>query len=306
MRRCALLAVVMAVTALGCTGAPDQALTDAAFLGKYGWTAADLLATHTVRLPDQLADEPGAFPTGFYWAYQNQLSRDIGLDFSHLAGQEVTARLYRLEEDLPDDNPGHELRAVVLRHEEKLAGAFLDRMGHFGLAGSLKGRTFAQVVNQDFGQWLEQAGVVDYDHPRYEQLTALSPAELIQAYWAAIAERRYQDAYAMLTLPARIHYLFANREPAALYNPDYGPWGLENMLSAGSPQLRGSLEVTDRIRATPELNRRVTAAVQFSATVDVTFQQVGGRDSGRNLYFITVVKEGRQAPWLLDAFASGP
>lgn len=65
--------------------------SDRDFLALNGWTIADEVSRQTVTLPERFSDTPGAYPTGVYWAYNNLLSRAVGLDFAPYAGQKVEA-----------------------------------------------------------------------------------------------------------------------------------------------------------------------------------------------------------------------
>lgn len=308
---CLLLAILVALAAGGCSlagEAPDTLAEDRVFLGGYGWTIAEQVATHTIWLPERFADAPGVFPVGFYWAYNNELSTDVGLDFSPYVGKRLTATLYRLNETLTDDNPNKEMRAVILRHGGKLVGAYLDRMGHFGFAGSLRRRTFSEVVGKPFGQWLTDAKVVDYGHPLYRELAKLTPRQLILAYYDALDRRRYERAYSMLSLNERIWYLFANRNPKALYNPGfrYNFGGLENIRKAEVRRVGMPRDMAGDIRPTPEFNRRVAQALQFPVDVDLTFAREFTGPSGPYHYFVGVVRETASAPWLVDGIGTGP
>ena len=44
----------------------------------------------------------GEYPTKIYWAYNNELSKSIGLDFSKFMGTEVWIKIYNLNEPLPE------------------------------------------------------------------------------------------------------------------------------------------------------------------------------------------------------------
>jgi hypothetical protein len=311
MRTYLSLVLTLALLLAGCTGAPTTNETllkeDAAFLKRYGWTIADRVAVHRLDLPDRFADEPGAYPVGLYWAYNNQLSKAIGLDLAPYAGKTVDATMYRVNEPLGDDNPNQEMRAVLIKRDGQLVGAYLDRMGHYGFAASLDKRTLPQITGKPFGQWLTDAGIVDWSHPFYREIANLEPADLIPRYYQLIDQQRYDEAYRLHSLPNRMGYLFPNRERTALYNGGFeDQWGgIKNMRAA---IFKGFGHTADRTGEwhPGELNRQVTGARQFLTSLDLTLRQELTSRSGPHTLFITAVKETPQAPWLLDGWGTGP
>lgn len=292
--------------AAGCSSAPSQG-SDEAFLKTHGWTVAEKVSEQTVQLPNSFTDKPGAFPIGFYWAYNNQLSKDIGLDFQPLAGKEVTATLYRLNETLADENPNRVIQAVLLHHQGKIVGAYLDRAGHTGFAASLKRRTFREIVNLPLGQWMEQAKVIDRDDPTSQVLLRLSPEQVVHTFYDALNQHQYEKAYTMLSLPHRLQYLFSNRDPGQLYNASFAATlePLENIRRAKVLQIR-PMDETGGWSDLPELNRNPHQVHRLMVNLDLTFDKVVSSNNGRTVRFITLVRESPDSPWLLDTFGTGP
>ena len=68
----------------------DQA--DLEFLEKYDWVPFFLISETTVDLPPAWIHRPGEFPEVIYWAWNNELSKDIGLDLTPYLGKNVEAR----------------------------------------------------------------------------------------------------------------------------------------------------------------------------------------------------------------------
>ena len=301
--------VVLVLVLAGCSSPTDE--TDSEFLRKAGWTVAEQVASHRVTLPERFADEPGAFPLGFYWAYNNELSKDVGLDMAPYAGKEVTAVIYRLNETLADSNPNKEMRAVVVRHEGRLAGAYLDRMGHMGFAASLKGRTLGEITRKPLGQWLEAAKVVDWGHPTYQALKKLEPEEMIRIYYGLLNSHSYEQARTMHSLQERTWYLFANRKRDEIYNAGfeanerYGG-GVRNIRAATVKNIGAPRDITREVGGITGMERQVVKAQQYGVSLDLTLARETTSRSGPHHYFINVVKEMPLAPWLLDGWGTGP
>lgn len=296
--------------ALFCTACTPQDTKpgDSEFLAGYGWTIAAEVSRQQVTLPGQFADEPGAYPVGFYWAYNNLLSKAVGLDFKPYAGQKVEAVIYRLNETLADDNPNKEMRAVLLHREGKLIGAYLDRMGHYGFAAALDRRTFAELAGMPLGQWLGAEGVVDWNHPAYRALADLDPPDLIRTYYALLDSRAYDRARQMHSLTQRVWYLFANRDPGALYNPGWDNTGgdVTNIRAALVKQIWPAPESDPAVRVTPEWNRVPVKREVWRAALDLRLAREITSRSGPHHVFIGVVQDAPEAPWLLDSWGTGP
>lgn len=94
------------------------------FLREYGWEPSFLISETTVELPSAWVHRPGDFPEVIYWAWNNELSKDIGLDLTPYLGKTVGARLYKTVETLPEIvGPNRSDGRVVVRFEGKIVGA---------------------------------------------------------------------------------------------------------------------------------------------------------------------------------------
>jgi hypothetical protein len=70
---------------------------------KYNWTIDYRIKTIKEALPSNLKHEAGEYPVKIYWAYNNELSKNIGLDYSSYLGKIVDVDIYRLREPMPED-----------------------------------------------------------------------------------------------------------------------------------------------------------------------------------------------------------
>lgn len=215
---------------------------------------------------------------------------------------------HRLNETLDDDNPNKEMRAVLLRKDGRLIGAYLDRMGHYGFAAALDRRTFAQLAGKPLGQWLADEGVVDWSHPAYKALSKLDPPALIRAYYALLDSRAYDKAREMHSLTQRVWYLFANRDPGELYNRGWDNTGgdVTNIRAAVVKQVWAAPESDPVVRAAPEWNREPFRREVWRASLELKLAREITSRSGPHHFFIGVVKEAPEAPWLLDSWGTGP
>ncbi|MBC7106776.1 MAG: DUF4830 domain-containing protein, partial [Firmicutes bacterium] len=181
---------------------------DAAFLRGHGWTPLFKIASRTVRLPAQFLHRAGDFPEAIYWAYNNELNRDLGLDLTPYLGRDVEVNLYKVLEPLPEFmHPRRRAgRAVVVKSGGQIVGAWLDAGRHYGFACSLKGRRLEAITGRTFEEWV--AGIIDYEDETERQLAAMPPEEIIRTYFGAASRRDYRLAHACETRAALTGYLF--------------------------------------------------------------------------------------------------
>ncbi len=207
------------------------------FLAEYGWSISHKIATHTERLPDSFEHKAGDFPYAIYWAYNNELSREIGLDLTPYLGMTVQASLYQLNERLPEVfRPNTTARAVVIVMENEVIGAWIDQGRYYGFACSLNKKRFEEIVDQKWGEWLVSSGVVNLANDLDNRLAKMTPEEVIEQYYISLNEHDYQLLNAVRSRRALAGDLFTNMfDEEALYNHQEDVWmitWIDNIESA--------------------------------------------------------------------------
>ncbi len=194
---------------------------DAEFLRQFGWTAAFRINTLGVTLPSQFRPAPGEYPVVLYWAHNNELNRDAGVDLTPALGRTVEVRLYKVAEPLPEfmHHRRETGRAVIVRHEGRIVGAWLDAGRHWGFACSLSGRRFGEVTGKTWDEWIP--ALIDPQDPLERELSRLSPEDLIRTYYAAVDRGDYTRAHACQSRRWLATSLFANMDNRFLYNPGF-------------------------------------------------------------------------------------
>ncbi|WP_051276212.1 DUF4829 domain-containing protein [Desulfovirgula thermocuniculi] len=273
---------------------------NAAFLKQHGWTALAKINSGTVKLPERLLHRAGEFPVVLYWAYNNELSRDVGLDLSPYLGQEVEVSLYKVAEPLPEFMGPRRWagRAVVVKSGGRIIGSWLDAGRHYGFACSLKGRRLEEVTGKTFAQWA--AGFADPGDERERKLATLSLEEVIRVYYDAVNRGDHSLAYACLTRESLTGYLFANMDNNWLYNGSYeeaSPDGIGNVRRA-------------TVLSVKEMNvfsgERDPETRNFAVEVDLQFKKLITMDSGRHTLFFTLKKEPPLGGWRIAGIGTGP
>ena len=255
-----------------------------ALLSYYGWSVKSRLAAYHLTLPATFEHAPGTFPIAIYWAYNHEFSQEIGLPLKPLLGKRVIAIIYDLNESLPDFlYPYTVARAVVLIYEGNIAGAWIDKGRHHAFACSLNRKSFDEIVNQSWGEWLVTAGVVQRNHSVEKELAALSPEQLIERYVVA-TNQQADHKYFFSTRKSLLGYLFANMGDTALFN-------------------RSFADAYDDLRMPSRPTRRAinSADIQLLATGEnMREYRVDG------LGFVILQEEVEGKGWRIDGIGTGP
>lgn len=266
------------------------------FLSKYGWTIKEKLAEHEVALPKSFEHRPGDFPAGIYWAYNNEFSKEIGLDLKPYLGNPVNVSLYTLEEALPAFVRSLSIaRAVIVTRDQIVIGAWIDKGRPYAFACSLNRRSFDDITQKRWGDWLVSAGVVNPENELEKKLARMSPEEVITFFYNAIDRQEYSLAYATFSREMAINYLFSNLGQTELFNGAYsGEYAdkiLANIRSAKLKNIRFYLE-----------------PAEYEVVIDMKFKERRRSIKGDGTYtwFIQVTKEIDKLGWRIISIGTGP
>ena len=297
-----ILVLLVAAPMTGCTLAPLPIKTHRqaqALLSRYGWTTTGRWTTHRVTLPQSFEHRPGQFPIPIYWAYNNELSKTVGLDLSPYLGQRVEATVYELQEELPKFlRPYTRARAVVVTHKGKIIGAWIDKGRHYAFACSLDRKPLEEIVGLDWSEWLVASGIVNLDDALEKELAALSPEEIITRYYQALDNHDEERAYACLTRRSLTEFLFSNMGDLALYHADYNAYPYRQRVR--SVTVNG-IELLP-VMGNPE------GVVEYEVDIDVKYEPslYFADSSGRHARFVLLREEVTGAGWRIITIGTGP
>lgn len=273
----------------------DSKVSD--LFSKYGWTADYLVNSVKVTLPSDLKHQAGDFPLKIYWAYNNELSKSVGLDFSSYLGKNATAEIYKLREPLPDFlKPRRDARGVVIKHNGEIIGAYIDAGRHRGFACSLDRKSLKDVTGKDWGNWID--GFIDYSDEIETMLSSMSPEELIRQYFEAMDEQDEKMLLACITRESLCSYLFANMDNNLLYNSDSAGVYSDGYSNVKSVKLIDMSELKDI--------ENPDGVIEYRATVDFNFKKVITSESGVQQRFILLTKETEKGGWRISGVGTGP
>lgn len=276
-------------------GSGDVDPQDEAFLRRYGWTPAFRINTLTVTLPAEFRHRAGEYPVVLYWAYNNELNRDVGLDLTPALGRAVEVRMYKVAEALPEFmRPRREAgRAVIVRYRGEIVGAWLDAGRHWGFACSLRGRSFEEVTGKTWEEWIPI--LIDPEHPVEKELSRLSPDALIRRYFQAVNAGDHAGAHACESRRALAGYLFRNMDNRSLYNSGYPREG----------NIAG-FRVISVARAKHLESGLPTGTQCYQVVVDVETKEPIAHDSRRQQFFVEVRCETDATGWRIECIGTGP
>ncbi len=264
---------------------------DDGFLQKYGWTALYTISSQDLALPGSLIHHPGEYPTAVYWAYHNELCRDIALDLRPYLGKKVTARQYKVAEPLPgfagsrrDDG-----RAVVIRDGDQIIGSWIYAYGF--IAGSLKGHSWQEVAGT-WDEWI--GGLIDPNDPKEKELARLSPEELIRTYYDGVNRHDQLTVLQCQSRRALSNFLFDDLPPTNLYKQGF-PAPSGSIVSARVLELR-PVDTSGRSQRTKA----------FEVRVDLKVKENVASGNGPSTRFLNLVQETPTTGWRLDSQGTGP
>ncbi|ACB84655.1 DUF4829 domain-containing protein [Natranaerobius thermophilus] len=274
---------------------------DKELLSDYGWTVSEAINSFNLRLPESFEHKPGEFPEVIYWAYNNELNKDIGKDLRPYLGNEVTVNLYDIEEDLPEFMSPREDsgRAIVVRDQNEIIGAWLGAGSHDDFACSLRGKQREEITGETWEEWVDS--IIDADNPKERELNKLGAQEIIEKYWEAADKGEYSKAYSLLSRCNLRSYLFSNMDNRELYNQSFNQGVIGGLYNIESVEL---LEVEKQEHY--ETNHDSRDKKQFKVTVDKTVKDKITHGSGKQPRFMTLVRETPETGWRISGIGTGP
>ena len=264
---------------------------------KYGWTTDYIINNIEETLPTSFKHKAGEYPVKIYWAYNNELSKSIGLDYSQYLGKKIDVEILRLRESLPENmHPRMDARGIVLKLDNKIIGAYIDAGRHDSFACSLDRKILKEITGKDWDSWI--ADYIDYSDEVENKLSAMNPEEIIKQYYNALDCNEQKIQYACLTRQNLCRYLASNMDNNVLFNKDYSTVfgdGDQNVKSAKLIDLEEMKEIDN-----PE------GITKYVVTIDFEFNKEITSCNGKQPRFIILKKESDRSGWRIDSEGTGP
>ena len=140
----------------------------------YGWTLDYQISAMKNKL-NNINTLTGFNPNAYYFAYNNELSKDIGLNMSGYSNTaDIDVKIYRIHESMPQEfYPVQDCRGIVVKNGDKIIGAFISAGRHNTFnACSLKGNSFEKVTDLTLNEWFSKMIKADSTEERLAKLEA--------------------------------------------------------------------------------------------------------------------------------------
>jgi len=264
---------------------------------KYDWTIDYKINSFKKILPSNLKHEAGEYPVKIYWAYNNELSKSIALDYKPYLGKKVDIEIYRLREPLPDYmNPRMNARGIVLKYEGKIIGAYIDAGRHDSFACSLDRKSLKDITNMEWANWISD--YINYNNELEIKLSKMAPEEIIKQYYDAINNHDSKMEFACMTRQNICNYLAANMDNNLLINEGFNYSYLDGSTNVKSAKFINLRELSD-------LNNP-KGTIEYAVTIDFQFKKEITNSNGEQLRFVILKKESEKSGWRIQSEGTGP
>lgn len=274
-----------------------------ALFKQYGWTLDYKINSMKLKLND-IESFSGFDSNSYYFAYNNELSKDIGLDISKYAGSNVDVEIYRIREGMPPvSNPNKNTRGIVVKNQSGIIGAFISAGRHSVFSAcSLKSNGFEQIAGVLFNEWLEgkiTAGAGE------QRLAKLSPEQVIEEYFQALGKKDSKRAEACISKQTMLENLTTNMLNHRLYNEMISlPLTCADIHESKDPfsNLKSAaLLKTDLLKnAETDENHKT-----YRVTVNLAYVNENIISSGVQFWGCSMVYETPQTGWKIVGFGQG-
>ncbi len=264
----------------------------------YGWTL-DYKINSMKQKINSIKTLAEFNPNAYYFAYNNELSKDIGLDMSGYSNtSDITVDIYRVHESMPEEfYPIQNGRGIVVKYEDRIIGAFISAGRHSAFnACSLKRNSFEKVTGQTVNEWL--ADMVQGDEFE-DRIATLEPEQVIKEYFLALDNKDYYAAQHYISRKSLMESLTSNMVNEELFNE-----GVNLPLSGAEP---GAVSSVSNLKSAKLIKVDLfsdsdTNSKSFAVTVDMQYKKEGVFSSGEQYLNCLMVYESPQTGWKIEEF----
>lgn len=263
----------------------------------YGWTLDYQISAMNNKL-NNINSLSGFNPNAYYFAYNNELSKDIGMDMSGYSNSTgIHVKIYRIHESMPQEfYPIQNGRGIVVKNGDKIIGAFISAGRHSAFNScSLKGNSFDKVTGQTLNEWLAemiQADITD------ERLSKLQPEQVIEEYFTALNQKDAKTARYCMSKKTLLGQLTSNMLNDELFNEGIGLPLTDS--GVGAPSNFDNLKSIKLLKAElidePDNNTKI-----FRVTMDLQYNEEW-ISSGEQFWDCRMVYESPQTGWKIESF----
>jgi hypothetical protein len=260
--------------------------------GKYNWTVDYRINTLKEKLPETLKHKAGEYPVKIYWAYNNELSKQIGSDFTGYLGKDVIVEIYRLREPLPEFmKPRRDARGIVIKYNDEIIGAYIDAGRHNSFACSLDRKSLKDITGKEWDVWIED--YIDYEDELEIKLSKMEPEDIIREYFKALDKHDIKMVWACMTRRSLSQELSSNLNNQYLFNKkDKIDYNINSAKLLEIKELKGF--------------QNEPGVLEYQVKVDFDFKKLITADDGVWPRFVILKKESEKSGWRIDGIGTGP
>ncbi len=240
-------------------------------------------------------------PNAYYFAYNNELSKDIGLDMSSYVNSVIDVEIYRISEEMPpESNPNKNARGIVIKNDSEIIGAYISAGRHSGFSAcSLKSNFFDEITGLTFNQWLESR--VTTTSPE-DALVHNTPEQVIEVYFEALKNKNYDIALSCLSREEATNYLTINMSDNKLFNESVDlPLTVSGIDGTEDPF--GNLKSVKLVEIeSSDKPDNTETQKYFIVTVNMGYYQEAILSSGEQQWECGMVYETPQTGWKIVGF----
>ncbi|GAE88001.1 M56 family metallopeptidase [Acetivibrio straminisolvens] len=265
---------------------------------KYGWTLDYQISAMDNKL-NNIKTLSGFNPNAYYFAYNNELSKDIGLDMSEYSNtSDIEVEIYRIYESMPKEfYPIQNCRGIVVKSRGKIIGAFISAGRHSTFnACSLKGNSFEKVAGKTFNEWLSNMILPDDIETRLSKLT---PEQVIEEYFTALNKKDTELAKHCISKDTLLDNLTVNMANSELFNE-----GIILPLTGGGivgrstfDNLKSAKLLDVELIEEPDKNSKI-----FRVMMDLQYKKDEIIHSGKQHWDCNMIFETPQTGWKIKSF----
>ncbi|MDF2845104.1 MAG: peptidase BlaR1 [Herbinix sp.] len=265
---------------------------------EYGWTLDYQIYAMNNKL-NEIRTLSAFNPNAYYFAYNNELSKEIGLDMSDYSNStNLDVEIYRIRERMPlEFYPARDARAIVVKNGNEIIGAFISSGRHSAFtACSLKGNRFEEVTGLAINQWITNMVTADQTE---SELSQLEPEKVIEEYFKALNQKDERTALYCMWKGSLLEKLTANMPNEGLF--------MESSYLPLSGSNWGAKSVFDNLKSVKLIEVKLldgtkSSSLTYRVSMDIQYKQDDTITSGEQNWDCTMVFESPQTGWKIVGF----
>ena len=257
---------------------------------KYDWTVEYKINTIKEKLPENLKHNAGEYPVKIYWAYNNEISKQIGLDFTNYLGKTITAEIYSLRDSHLEFGELKDVRGIILKDRNKIIGAYIDIDKEGRYSCSLDRLLIESCTLKSLDEWIKS--YINYDDELEIKLSKMSAEEIMRQYYKALDNNDTRLKWATITRKNLYELLIYNMDGRYLFNT-------EKEMSKTNIKSAKLLELKKKDHDSYGQKN----SEDFSAKSDFKYYNLSNTENGEELDFYNLIRVDEKLGWRINEIA---